>query len=213
MRSIRFSLKNKHVFAKQIRAILRAGIHADLHVMFPMISSIDEFIEARQFLYDCSEAMDAEGTKHNKNPKIGIMVELPSVIGVIESFAKEADFFSIGTNDFIQFMLGVDRTNENVESFYLPHHPSVLRGVEQVVSVANKYGKGVSVCGDMAHDDKFTEFLVGIGVKTLSVEPSFVPRIQKVINSIDIVQAKELSQKVLAESTVSDVADLLGIRS
>lgn len=213
MRSIRFSLKNKNVFAKQIRAILRAGIGADIRIMFPMISSIDEFIEARNFLYECSETMTAEGTAHNNNPKVGIMVELPSVIGVIDSFAREADFFSIGTNDFIQFMLGVDRTNENVESFYLPHHPSVLRGIERVVSVAGEHGKDVSVCGDMAHDEKFTEFLLGIGVKTLSIEPAFVPRIQKVINSIDLSKAKELAEKVLAESRVTQVADLLAIRS
>ena len=153
MRSIRFSLQNKSVFSKQIRAILRAGVGADLGIMFPMISSIDEFVEARDVVRECSEAMFSEGTEHNSDPKIGIMVELPSVIEIMDDFVNEADFFSLGTNDFIQFMLGVDRTNEKVESFFLQHHPSVLRGIERVVSAAKENGKEVSVCGEMAHDE------------------------------------------------------------
>ncbi len=213
MRSIRFSLRNKAVFTKQIRAILRAGINADLRIMFPMISSIDEFLEAREVLRKCSDAMSSEGTAHNPNPKIGIMVELPSVVDLMEEFALEADFFSIGTNDFIQFMLGVDRTNEKVESFYLPHHPSVLRGISRVVSIAVKHGKEVSLCGDMAHDEKFTAFLLGIGLKTFSVDSSFAPRIQKTINSIDMTQAVRLAGEVLAKSRVTEIADLLGIKS
>ncbi|MBW8016460.1 MAG: phosphoenolpyruvate--protein phosphotransferase [Planctomycetes bacterium] len=213
MRSIRFSLLNKTVFSKQIRAILRAGIGAELRIMFPMISSIDEFIEARQVVRHCSEVMTSEGTEHNSKPKMGIMVELPSVVDLMEEFACQADFFSIGTNDFIQFMLGVDRTNEKVESFYLPHHPSVLRGIQRVVSTAIKHGKDVSLCGDMAHDDKFTAFLLGIGMKTFSVDASFAPKIQKTINAIDMSEANQLAEEILSKSRISEVAEILKIKS
>ena len=160
----------------------------------------------------CSEVMTGEGIAHNTKPKIGIMVELPSVVDLMEEFAAEADFFSIGTNDFIQFMLGVDRTNEKVESFYLPHHPSVLRAIQRVVSIANKHGKGVSLCGDMAHDEKFTAFLLGIGLRTFSVDASFAPRIQKTINAIDINKAVELADEVLSKSRVTEVAEALKIK-
>ena len=213
MRSIRFSLQNKPVFSKQIRAILRAGTGSDVRMMFPMVSSIDEFIEARDVVLQCSEVMTSEGTAHNSNPKIGIMVELPSIVDLMEEFAGQADFFSIGTNDFIQFMLGVDRTNEKVESFYLPHHPSVLRAIQHVVSTANKHGKDVSLCGDMAHDDKFTAFLLGIGLKTFSVDASFAPKIQKTINSINMTEAKQLAEQVLSKSRVTEIADVLNIKS
>lgn len=211
MRSIRFSLQNKSVFTKQICAILRSGVDANLRIMFPMISSIDEFIEARQIVQDCSKLMTIEGTAHNSNPKIGIMVELPSVVDLMEEFVHEADFFSIGTNDFIQFMLGVDRTNEKVESFYIPHHPSVLRAIQRVVSTANKHGKDISLCGDMAHDKKFTAFLLGIGLKTFSVDASFAPKIQRTINEIDLTEAARLADEVLSKSRVSQVAELLKI--
>lgn len=213
MRSIRFSLQNKSVFSKQIRAILRAGAGTDIRIMFPMISSIDEFVEARDVVRHCSEVMTSEKTIHNSKPMLGVMVELPSVVDLMEDFVNEADFFSIGTNDFIQFMLGVDRTNEKVESFYLPHHPSVLRAIYKVVSTANKHRKDISLCGDMAHDNKFTAFLLGIGLKTFSVDSSFAPRLQRTINAVDLTDAKHLAEKVLSKYRVSEVAELLNINS
>ena len=213
MRSIRFSLQNKSVFTKQIRAILRAGIGADLRIMFPMISSIEEFIEAREVVLNCSQMLAHEKTEHNSNPKIGIMVELPGVIGLIEDFAEEVDFFSIGTNDFIQFMLGVDRTNENVESFYVPHHPSVLRGIARIVTQAVSKDKEVAVCGDMAHDEDYVKFLLGIGIRTLSIEPTYMPKLQRAIEEIDIAQAKKLAEQILTESTFKKIANLLGIKN
>ncbi|MHC4728140.1 MAG: phosphoenolpyruvate--protein phosphotransferase [Planctomycetota bacterium] len=155
LRSIRFSLQNKAVFAKQIRAILRAGAGEDLRIMFPMISSIDEFCQAREVVSECIEKLVQRNKEHNPKPKLGIMVELPCIVDLIDDFAKEADFFSIGTNDFIQFMLGVDRTNENVAGAYLPHHPSVLRAMKKVVHSANQNGKEISVCGDMAHQEQY----------------------------------------------------------
>ena len=212
MRSIRFSLKNKGVFTKQIRAILRAAAGADVRIMFPMISSVDEFLEAKQVVLNCSDMLSHEQIEHNASPKIGMMVELPGVIEVIDTLAREADFLSIGTNDLIQFLLGVDRTNENVESFYTPHHPSVLRSIARVAHAAMTHNTDVSVCGDMGHDKHFAALLIGIGIRTLSVEPMYIPKIQKVVESIKIEEAEQLAQNVLSQSSTKKIAAMLGIK-
>lgn len=212
MRSIRFSLKNKGVFTKQIRAILRAARDAEVRIMFPMISSVDEFNEARQVVTNCSEMLCHEQIEHNRNPKIGMMVELPGVIEVIDALAEEADFLSIGTNDLIQFLLGVDRTNENVESFYVAHHPSVLRSIARIVKAAVSANTDVSVCGDMGHDKHFAAFLLGIGIRTLSIEPMYIPKIQKTVEEINIEDARQLAENVLSQSSTKKIASMLGIK-
>ena len=194
MRSIRFSLQNPDVFTRQIRAILRAGLGENLGIMFPMISSIDEFRQAKKIVLNCSDELSQQGVEHNNDPQIGIMVELPSVIHLIDAFAEECDFFSIGTNDLVQFMLGVDRTNENVAAFYQPFHPSVLRAIDRVVSCANEHKRQVSVCGDIPINKKYIAFLLGTGLRTLSIEPTYIPRIQQLINKIDINSAQDLAR-------------------
>ncbi len=209
LRSIRFSLQNKSVFAEQIRAMLRAGAGADLRIMFPMISSIDEFCQAREVVSESLETLDKQGIEHNRRPKLGIMVELPCVVDLIDDFVKEAEFFSIGTNDLIQFMLGVDRTNENVAGSYLPHHPSVLRALKKVVRSANQGGREVSVCGDMAHQEQYLPFLLGIGVRILSIDPRYLPRIQQAISGIDLAEAQAVAEKMLAQVKISDLTNSL----
>ncbi|MBN1361198.1 MAG: phosphoenolpyruvate--protein phosphotransferase [Sedimentisphaerales bacterium] len=209
MRSIRFSLQNKVIFTEQVRAILRAGAEADLRVMFPMISSVDEFCEARDVVLDSIDTLARQGIPHNGNPRLGMMVELPSVVDLVEDFAKEADFFSIGTNDFIQFMLGVDRTNESVADFYLPHHPSVLRALNRVVRSALEHDCDVSVCGDMAHQQQYVPFLLGIGVRTLSVDAAYLLRTQQTILATSIRDAEELAHALLAHSRISDIEAVL----
>jgi len=213
LRSIRFSLQNKPVFAEQIRAMLRAGAGADLRIMFPMISSIDEFCQAREVVSECLETLDKQGVEHNHRPKLGIMVELPCVVDLIDDFVKEADFFSIGTNDLIQFMLGVDRTNENVAGSYLPHHPSVLRALKKVVHAAEQGGREVSVCGDMAHQERYLPFLLGIGVRVLSIDPRYLPRIQKAISDIDINEAQSVTATMLAQSRINELTQTLSLNS
>jgi phosphotransferase system enzyme I (PtsP) len=211
LRSIRFSLQNVTVFAEQIRAILRAGAGADLRIMFPMISSIDEFCRARDIIFDCMEELKKQDMEYNPKPKLGIMVELPCIVDLIDDFAKEAEFFSIGTNDFVQFMLGVDRTNENIAASYLPHHPSVLRALKKIVHSANQAGREVSVCGDMAHQEQYLPFLLGIGVRELSMDPLYLPRIQKAIANIDINEAQAAAENMLSKGKVSDVAQTLSL--
>ncbi len=209
MRSIRFSLQNKTIFAEQIRAILRAGVDADLRIMFPMISSLDEFCQARAVVLEAIETLNRKGIAHNDKPKLGMMVELPAVVNLMEEFAQEADFFSIGTNDFTQFMLGVDRTNDSVADFYLPHHPSVLRALNTIVRAAVDKGREVSVCGDMAHVQRYVPFLLGIGVRTLSVDPVYLLRTQQTLMATPLAEAQALAQALLAQSRVSDINALL----
>lgn len=212
MRSIRFSLGNQKIFIQQLRAMLRAGHDADLKIMFPMISSVDDYHRARDILNEAAYQLKHEEAQFNKNPSVGIMVELPSVIHIIEELAKEVDFFSIGTNDFIQFMLGVDRTNETVESFYIPHHPAVFRAIKQVVDAASRHNTAVSICGDMAHQVQYISVLLGLGIRILSIDPIYMPKLQKTISKIDIGKADELAQKILEMSSVDDIVKLLGIR-
>ena len=206
LRSIRFSLQNKSVFAEQIRAMLRAGEGADLRIMFPMVSSIDEFSDAREIVFDCIDELERKKFRHNSKPKLGIMVELPCIVDLIDDFANEAEFFSIGTNDFIQFMLGVDRTNESIASSYVPHHPSVLRALKKVVHSANKNNREISICGDMAHEEKYLPFLLGIGVRNLSMDPRYLPRIQQAISNIDIAEAESIAEEMLSKPRISDLS-------
>jgi phosphotransferase system enzyme I (PtsP) len=126
-------------------------------------------------------------------------------VDLIDDFANEAEFFSIGTNDFIQFMLGVDRTNESIAASYVPHHPSVLRALKKVVDSANKNNRDISICGDMAHEEKYLSFLLGIGVRNLSMDPRYLPRIQQAILNIDITEAQKTAEKMLSKPRISDL--------
>lgn len=204
MRSIRFSLKHKDIFHQQLRAILRAGIEADLRIMFPMISSVDELIAARRELELCRQQLADQKIAHHSAPKIGMMVELPAVMEIIDDLAREADFFSIGTNDFIQYMLAVDRTNEKVADLYLPHHPAVLRALRRVVDSALRHSKEVSICGDMSYDERYLPYFLGIGLRKFSVDSHELPRVQRAIQAIDTVEAARTAQALLAAPTIFD---------
>ncbi len=208
MRSIRFSLKFRDIFCQQIRAILRAGCEANLKIMFPMISSVDEFLEAKKVIQQCQEELKKEDLNFHPRPSIGMMIELPAVVEIIEALAQTADFFSIGTNDFIQYMLAVDRTNEKVADLYLPHHPSVLRAFKKVVDAAIAHQKEVTICGDMADSERYTEYFLGIGIRRLSLNARYLPRIQAAISQIDMIQAQEKASRLLALNRVADLNKL-----
>jgi len=212
MRSIRFSLQHKDIFGKQIRAMLRAGHGGSLTVLFPMISSLDEFLEARETLQESLRALDAEGVPHNPSPRIGAMIEIPSVLDIIDDLAREADTFSIGTNDLIQYMLAVDRTNEKVASHYTPHHPSILRAIRTVVAAADRHQTDVSICGDMAHDERYIPFFLGIGLRAFSVDPVYLPRIRRAIARADLGETRQVAQALLDFSRASDIAHFLEMR-
>ncbi len=208
LRSIRFSLKYRDIFDQQIRAILRAGVHArELGIMFPMISSIDEFELARNAVQDALSALAAEKLAHHPKPVIGAMIELPAIGQIIDDLAQRADFFSIGTNDFIQYMLAVDRTNQNVAEYYEPYHPAVLRALNQVVGSVGASHKPISVCGEVAHQAEFIPFLVGIGVRRLSVDPQFLPLVQKTLSRITLSRAESYANSLLNAATLAGVKE------
>lgn len=209
MRSIRFSLKYKDIFSAQLKAILRAGVDEDLKIMFPMISSLDEFLEAKAIIKTCMNDLRKEKIPYHKNPKIGVMIELPAVLEIIDELAEEADFFSIGTNDFIQYMLAVDRTNEKVADLYLPHHPAVLRALKKVVDAAQRKGIGVTICGDMAHDQKYIPYLLGMGIRELSLDSRRIPKIQTLIEGLDLDQAIKSTDDLLQHNTIKGIEQAL----
>ena len=209
LRSIRFSIKNRDIFIHQIRAILRASFDADVRIMFPMISSVDEFVVARDMVRECARALKSEGRPYQPRVKIGAMIEVPSILEVIDELASQAEFFSIGTNDLIQYMLAVDRTNEKVAEFYFPHHPAVLRAIKRVADGALRHQRDISVCGDMAHDPRYIPFLIGIGIRKFSLDARYLPRIQQCIAGIDTGKAGVFAAELLGKSSVSETARLL----
>ncbi|MBN2298271.1 MAG: phosphoenolpyruvate--protein phosphotransferase [Deltaproteobacteria bacterium] len=210
LRSIRFTLRHRDIFETQIRAILRAAEGSPgVRIMFPMISSLDQFIEAKQVVFDCMESLKKEKLPYHPNPEIGMMVELPSVLEIMDALAETADFFSIGTNGFIQYMLGVDRTNQKVSDYYCPHHPSVLRGISKVVDAVQLKGKEVSVCGEMAHEPAYIPFFLGIGIRLLSIDPLFLPEVQQCITGMNISDAETYAASLLAQSTLKGIEALM----
>ena len=209
LRSIRFSLKYQDIFTQQIRAILRAGVDCDLKIMFPLIFSLEEFLQARGIVMECVDALKRSGDVFNGHPQIGMMVEVPAVIEIIEEFARIVDFFSIGTNDLVQYMLAVDRTNEEVAAYYIPHHPAVLRAIKRVADAGKAGGKEVSICGDMANNAGYLQFLIGCGIRKLSMNPVYLAANQKIIGGIDVAKAEALALKVLATGDISRIANEL----
>ena len=212
LRSIRFSLRHRDIFVQQVRAILRAGAGCDLKIMFPMISSPEEFEAAKEVVTGCAADLERSGGVFNDHPKVGMMVEVPAVIEIIDEFAKVADFFSIGTNDLVQYMLAVDRTNEEVADYYVPHHPSVLRAIKRVADAARGAGKELSVCGDMVNHPGYLRFLIGCGIRTVSMNPIYLAENQKIIGRIETGSAEALTRRLLSEGHTADIEkELMGI--
>jgi phosphotransferase system, enzyme I, PtsP len=209
LRSIRFSLKNREIFSEQIRAILRAGYNAKLRIMFPMIFSIEEFITAKKVVQTCQEQLEKQKIPHNNSPQIGMMVEIPAVIEIIGEFAKLVDFFSIGTNDLIQYMLAVDRNNEEVADYYLPHHPSILRAIKRAADAAIANNIDISVCGDMSNSAKYISFMIGIGIKKFSMNPEYLYENQKAIASLNSKYSRDMAKKIIGLSNINDIEKVL----
>lgn len=213
LRSIRFSLRYPDVFKTQIRAILRAAHGRErIRIMFPLISSVDEFLAARQILAGCAEELNREGILHHPAPAAGMMIELPSVLHTIDELADLADFFAIGTNDFIQYMLGADRANALVADHYIPHHPAVNRGLAAIARAAEAAGIPVSVCGEMARDPDYIPFLLGIGIHTLSIDPQFIYPVQQAIHALSSADCRTYAGRMLEQATVRDTAQVLKSR-
>ncbi len=205
LRSIRFCLKEKPLFKVQLRAILRASAHGRLRIMFPMISGVDELRKARALLDEAMEELDREGIEYDRSLEVGIMIEVPSAALVADLLAVEVDFFSIGTNDLIQYALAIDRVNEHVAYLYQPLHPAVLRLIKQVVDAGHRAGIRVGMCGEMAGEPLYAVVLLGMGLDELSMNAYSIPRVKKVIRGANMKAARELVKEVLVLPTAEDV--------
>ncbi len=195
-RSIRFSLQHVASFKRQLRAILRASALGPVRIMFPLVTNLKELRQAKMLLADVREDLEEDGLHTDADLKVGIMIEVPSTALMAEDFAKECDFFSIGTNDLTQYVLAVDRSNERVANMFTPGHPAVLRLVKHVLEAGLAADVEVGVCGEMAGEPIYALLLLGMGVQVFSVSPATLLEIKKVIRSVTMEQAKAVVEKV-----------------
>jgi phosphotransferase system enzyme I (PtsI) len=209
LRSIRYSLQHVDLFKTQLRAILRASALGPVRILFPLITNLRELRHAKMLLNDVREDLQEEGIPFDRDMKVGIMVEVPSVAILPRQFARECDFFSIGTNDLVQYTLAVDRLNERVASIFTPAHPAVVTLIHNVVQAAKAEGIEVSVCGEMGGDPVFTLLLVGLGVDTISTAATSIPEIKKMIRSTSMRQARRVANKVLTLESDREIATYL----
>ena len=196
-RAIRLCLEEKDLFRTQLRAILRASAFGDLKIMYPMVSGMDELDAANVLLDECRDQLRAEGVEFAENLEIGVMIETPSAAMIADSLARCVQFFSIGTNDLIQYSLAVDRLNEKIAHLYEPTHPGILRLIKATVDAGQAQKIWTGVCGEMAGELAMVPLLIGLGVAELSVVPSLVPRVKMLIRSIEMAKARELAEFAL----------------
>jgi phosphotransferase system enzyme I (PtsI) len=196
-RAIRFCLEEKDIFRAQLRAILRASAEGNIKMMYPMVSCLDEVLKANQYVEEFKTELRAEGKAFNENLEIGIMVEIPSAALAADILAKHVKFFSIGTNDLIQYSLAVDRLNEKIAHLYEPTHPAILKLIKMTADAAKKQGIWCGVCGEMAGDPMLTPLLLGLGVEELSAAPPVLPWVKLLIRRLKMSDAKELAEFAL----------------
>ena len=196
-RSLRFCLQNLPMFKTQIRAILRASLDAQVAMMFPLVTSLLELRQAKTIVRDVMEDLEEEGVDFRPDLQIGMMVETPSAALMADAFAREVDFFSIGTNDLVQYTLAVDRTNEKVASMFSVAQPAVLRLIKEVIRTGQRHGIPVSLCGEMAADPLYTLLLLGLGLRTFSCSPPAIPEIKKIIRSVTMAHARDVARRVM----------------
>lgn len=196
-RSIRYCFENPSIFKIQLRAILRASVFGNMKILFPLISSLQELRRAKQMVWEAMEELDKEKIPFNKNIGMGIMLEVPSSIMIADTLAKECDFFSIGTNDLIQYSLAVDRNNERVAYLYCPVHPAILRFLKIAIKAAEEHNIPIGICGEMGSEVEYAVPLIGMGLTQFSVSPAtIIPEIKKIIRSITVEKAKEVAETV-----------------
>ncbi len=207
-RSIRLSLLYPEHFKSQLRAILRASVHKNVKIMYPMISNVGEVDKANKLLQEAMEDLDALGVAYDKDIDVGIMVEIPAAALAADALAKKVKFFSIGTNDLIQYTIAVDRVNERVAYLYEPTHPSVLKLIKMTIEAAHKNGIWVGVCGEMAADPLMTALLLGLGVDELSVAPAAVPLVKDAVRGVTLERSRQLVAEIETCETSIEVLSL-----
>ena len=204
-RAIRISLNRPDIFKVQLRALLRASAFGDIHIMYPMIASVEEVKQANAMLDECKEELTAEGKEFNKDIKVGIMIEVPAAAIISPILAKYVDFFSIGTNDLCQYTLAVDRMNEAIGSLYQPLHPGVLRLIKHVIDASHEQGKFTGMCGELAGDPVATMILLGLGLDEFSMTASSIPLIKNILRSVSKAECEEVANKALTMDTAEEI--------
>jgi phosphotransferase system enzyme I (PtsI) len=204
-RAIRFCLAQPEIFCAQLRAILRASVHGNVRMMYPMISGVDELDQANVLLDQCKAELRARQQPFDETLGAGAMIEIPSAVIIADALAKRAKFFSVGTNDLIQYALAVDRMNEKIAHLYEPTHPAIIRLLKQTVESAHTAGIKVSVCGEMAGDPVYTPLLLGLGVDELSAAPSFVAQIKFMVRRLKISDCRELVGHALRADSPTEI--------
>lgn len=207
-RAIRFCLKHRDIFRTQLRAILRASAHGKVELMFPMISGTAEMIEARAVLDECREQLRKEGVAFDETMLVGSMIEIPSAALTADRLARHCDFFSIGTNDLIQYLIAIDRLNDRTAHLYEPTHPAVIRVIKEVVEKAHAAGIKVSVCGEMAGDPVYVPLLIGLGVDELSMTPPLLPAAKFMVRATSRANARAMANKALTLDSAQEIFEL-----
>lgn len=209
LRAIRISLRNHETFKPQLRAILRASAFGEVRMFFPMISGVAEIREVKQIISEVKSELRSEGIAFNDSIKTGIMIEIPSAVLVADLLAKEVDFFSVGTNDLIQYSLAIDRTNEHLSHLYQPLNPAILRSLKIVADAARLAGIESCICGEMAGDPEYLPILLGLGFDELSMSPPSIPRVKDILRRCSLAEAKKLTERVLEAATAEEVESIL----
>jgi phosphotransferase system enzyme I (PtsI) len=210
LRAIRLCLREEELFRTQLRAILRvSGATRNVRIMFPMISGVSELRAARKVLDDVRESLVRRGISVDDELKIGIMIEIPSAVTIADQLAREIDFFSIGTNDLVQYALAIDRVNEHVAHLYDPLHPAILRMIKQVVDAGHRAGISTSLCGEMAGEALYIPILLGLELDSLSMNPLAIPRVKKIIRSASLEECKIYLREVLDLPTAAEINESL----
>jgi phosphotransferase system enzyme I (PtsI) len=204
-RGIRMCLDSRDIFKAQLEALLISSTKKNIKIMLPMIGSVDEVTETRKILKEVKKELDEKGVYYDKNIQLGIMIEVPSAFVMAEELAKEADFFSIGTNDLIQYILAVDRGNEFISALYQQFHPAVIRALQKIVEGGHKNKIKVSICGEMASVPLAVPLLIGLGIDELSVLPSMFNEIKQTVRATSYSEAKLLVEELLTLPTEKQV--------
>lgn len=209
LRAIRFSLREEHLFRVQLRAILRASAFGQIRILFPMVTGVAEIRSCKRLLREVADELTGEGIAFDPDAQVGIMIETPAAVMIAEFLAREVDFFSVGTNDLIQYCLAVDRGNEHVAYLYDPFHPAILRALKQVCDAAHEAGIPVCICGEMAGESLYTLMIIGLGFDEMSMNPSCIPRVKRVLRHVSRKQGKDLIEQLMQLSVSKDVANTI----
>jgi phosphotransferase system enzyme I (PtsI) len=208
-RAIRLCLEHPEMFKQQLRAILRASAHGKVEVMYPMIGSAEELAAANRLLAEAKAELRARGQAFDDAIRVGTMIEIPSAAVAADLLAPHCQFFSIGTNDLIQYLLAIDRGNNRIAHLYEPAHPAVLRVLKQVIDTAKAHRLKVSVCGEMAGDPIYAPLLVGLGIDELSMTPPLLPAVKYLIRAMTFSDAQKLAQEALAQTDAQKTRALI----